>query len=80
MFVRVGSFPLKPGKRLELRERYGSRVVPLVTAQQGCMGCMLLEPSADGEPFEVVTMWESRATCESYEASGAAAAAVAAVK
>jgi heme-degrading monooxygenase HmoA len=41
---------------------------------------MLLEPLADGDLFEVLTLWESRAACESYEASGAAAQAVFMVK
>ncbi len=80
MFVRVGSFLVKPGKRGELRELYGTRVVPLVTGQTGCAGCMLLEPAADDEPFQVMTLWASRAACESYEASGAAAQAVSTVK
>ena len=80
MFVRAGSFLVKPGGRQELRELYGSRVVPLVMGQPGCSGCMLLEPLAEGEPFEVLTLWESRAACESYEASGAAAQAVSTVK
>jgi heme-degrading monooxygenase HmoA len=45
-----------------------------------CSGSMLLEPVAKDEPFQVLTLWVSRAGCESYEASGAAAQAVSAVK
>jgi len=52
----------------------------LVMGQPGCSGCMLLEPLGEGEPFEVLTLWESRAACERYEASGAAAQAVSTVK
>ncbi len=80
MIVRAGSFLVQPGRTEPLRELYRARVVPLVTGQPGCVGCMLLEPLADGEPFEVLTFWESRAACERYEGSGAAAQAVATVK
>ena len=80
MFVRVGSVAVKAGKSGELREVYGARVVPLVTAQPGCAGCMLLEPLAESEPCVVMTMWDTQAACEAYEASGAAQEAVSAVK
>jgi heme-degrading monooxygenase HmoA len=80
MFVRVGSFAVKPGCSEDLRQTYGARVVPLVTAQPGCVGCMLLEPAGPEEPFLVLTLWETRAACEAYEASGAAREAVSAVK
>ena len=67
MFVRVGTFTVKPGKREELREIYASRVIPLVEAQPGFLGCMLLEPPSEDAPFEVLTMWETQAACENYE-------------
>jgi quinol monooxygenase YgiN len=80
MWVRVGSFLVKPGEAAALRSTYNQQAVPKVRAYPGNLGCLLLEPITDGEPFMVVTVWEDRAAAEKYESSGAAAEVVGLVR
>jgi heme-degrading monooxygenase HmoA len=80
MFFRLGSFTVKAGQSLRLREVYYEQAAPKVRASAGNRGCALLEPLDETEPFVVMTVWESRAHAEAYEASGTAAEAIALVK
>ena len=80
MWVRVGSFLVKPDQVANLRRTYNEEAVPKVRAYPGNLGCLLLEPTTDGEPFVVITVWDDRAAAETYEASGAAAEVVALVR
>lgn len=80
MWVRVGSFPVKPEHVANLSTAYNELAIPKVRAFPGNRGCLLLEPRADGEPFLVMTIWDDRAAAERYEASGAAAEVVALVR
>jgi quinol monooxygenase YgiN len=80
MWVRVGSFLVKPNQVLDLRTTYNEQAIPKVRAYPGNLGCLLLEPSVDGEPFLVVTVWQDRAAADSYESSGAAAEVVSLVR
>jgi len=80
MWVRVGSFPVKPDQAANLRKTYNEQAVPKVRAHAGNLACLLLEPAADGEPFLVMTVWEDRVAAERYESSGAAAEVVALVR
>jgi quinol monooxygenase YgiN len=80
MWVRSGSFLVKPDQVVNLRATYNQQAVPKVRAYPGNLGCLLLEPIADGEPFVVITIWEDRAAAEKYESSGAAAEVVALVR
>jgi quinol monooxygenase YgiN len=72
MWVRVGSFPVKPDQVADLRRTYNEQAVPKVRAQSGNLGCLLLEPNVEGEPFLVLTVWHDRAAADAYESSGAA--------
>jgi quinol monooxygenase YgiN len=80
MWVRVGSFAVKPGQLANLRTTYNEKGVPKVRAQSGNLACLLLEPSDEREPFLAVTIWKDRAAAEAYEASGAAMEVVALVR
>jgi heme-degrading monooxygenase HmoA len=80
MWVRVGSFAVKPGEAATLRSIYNEQAVPKVRAFPGNLGCLLLEPTDDGEPFVVMTVWEDRDAAEKYDSSGAAAEVVALVR
>jgi quinol monooxygenase YgiN len=80
MWIRLGSFPVKPGQQLALRATYNDRAVPKVRACAGNLACLLLEPAAEADPFLAITIWENRAAAEAYEASGAAAEVVALVR
>ena len=72
MWVRVGSFLVKPDQAANLRRTYNEQAVPKVRAQPGNLGCLLLEPSVESEPFLVMTIWKDRAAADTYESSGAA--------
>lgn len=80
MWVRVGSFLVKPEQATTLRRTYNEQAVPKVRDTPGNLGCLLMEPTVDGEPFLVMTIWTDRAAAESYEASGAAAEVVSLVR
>src|SRR5438105_1481553 len=80
MWVRVGSFLVKPDQAANLRRTYNEQAVPKVRAYPGNLGCLLLEPSAEGEPFLVMTLWQDRAAADSYESSGAATEVVSLVR
>ena len=80
MWVRVGSFLVKPEQAANLRRTYNEQAVPKVRAYPGNLGCLLLEPTAEGDPFLVLTIWQDRAAAESYESSGAAAEVVSLVR
>lgn len=80
MWVRVGSFLVKPDQVENLRRTYNEQAVPKVRAYPGNVGCLLLEPSTADEPFLVMTVWKDRAAAEAYESSGAAAEVVSLVR
>ena len=81
MWVRAGSFFVKPDQTMNLRTVYNQEAVPKVRAQPGNLACLLLEPSErDDSPFLVITIWADRAAAEAYEASGAAAEVVSLVR
>jgi len=80
MWVRMGSFSVKPGAAETLRHTYNEQAVPKVRSQPGNVGCVLLEPEAPAEEHVVITLWRDRAAAEAYESSGAAAEVVALVR
>jgi heme-degrading monooxygenase HmoA len=79
MFVRLGSFAVKPGELEALRGTYNSQCVPVVRSAEGNIDCFLLEPVAPGEII-ACTMWRDEADAVRYEASGTAAEVVAKVR
>ena len=80
MWVRVGSFLVKPDQASNLRRTYNEQAVPKVRAHPGNLVCLLLEPQLEGEPFLVMTVWTDRAAAEKYESSGAATEVVSLVR
>jgi len=80
MWVRVGTFQVKPDQVSTLTATYNEQGVPKVRAQPGNLGCLLLEPSVAGEDFMVMTIWKDRDAAERYESSGAAAEVVGLVR
>jgi|SRR6187551_326252 len=80
MWVRIGTFLVKDGDAEALRATYLAQATPLVRAAPGNRGALLLEPVAPGEPFIVMTLWETRAAGDAYEASGTAAEVVGLVR
>jgi len=80
MWIRMGTFAVKPNEVERLKQTYDGVAVPKVRACAGNLACLLLEPVIPGEPFSVITIWESRAAAEAYEASGSAGEVVALVR
>jgi len=80
MWVRMGTFAVKPGQEQRLQHTYNRELVPRVRTCPGNLACLLLEPTVAGEAFRVITIWEKRAHADAYEASGAAAEVVALVR
>ena len=80
MWIRVGSFSVKPGQVERLRSTYNEVAVPKVRACPGNVACLLMVPVVDGEPSMAVTIWETRAAAEAYESSGAALEVVSLVR
>jgi heme-degrading monooxygenase HmoA len=80
MFVRVGTFQIKPGTLDALRQRYYTECVPLVRAAAGSVDCMVLEPVDEHAPLAVCTVWETEADAVAYESSGSAAEVVGRVR
>ena len=72
MWIRVGSFSVKPGEADRLKKTYNETAVPKVRACAGNVACLLLVPEVDGDPHLAVTIWETRADAEAYESSGSA--------
>jgi quinol monooxygenase YgiN len=80
MWIRIGSFAVKPDAVERLKSTYNGVAVPKARACAGNLACLLLEPTVPGETFRVITIWQTRAAAEAYEASGAAAEVVAMVR
>ena len=80
MFVRIGAFPIQPGKLDELRQRYYSDCTPVVRAAEGSVDCYVLEPIDEHGPVLVCTVWLTEADAVRYEASGSAAEVVGRVR
>jgi len=76
----MGTFAVKPSESERLKRTYNEVAVPKVRACPGNLACLLLEPVVAGEPFSVITIWETRAAAEAYEASGSAGEVVALVR
>src|SRR5258708_9733514 len=74
MFVRLGSFAVKPGELETLRKTYNEACAPLVRAEEGNVDCFLLEPldSKAGGDIVACTMWRTEADAIRYESRGKA--------
>jgi heme-degrading monooxygenase HmoA len=79
MFVRLGTFAVKPGELETLRATYNGTCVPVVRAAPGNVDCFLLEPVAGGE-IVACTMWRTEEDAVRYESSGTAQEVVAKVR
>ena len=80
VYVRVGTFRIKPGTLDEFRQRYYAECAPLVKSARGSVDCMVLEPVDHETPLAVCTVWETEDDATAYEASGAAAEVVGRVR
>jgi heme-degrading monooxygenase HmoA len=81
MWIRLGSFTVRPGQEAQLCATYNSQAVPRVRTSPGNLACLLLEPATatDGN-FLACTVWATRADAEAYDSSGTAAQVVGLVR
>ena len=72
MFLRLVRSKLKEGALWRFREYYEERVLPALEKTEGCLYAALLRPTADfaAGSFDSLTLWESAAHADAYEASG----------
>ena len=80
MWIRIGTFAVKPGAEARLKSAYNDLALPKVRACAGSLACLLLEPQNAGDAFAVITIWASQADAEAYEASGSAAEVISLVR
>jgi quinol monooxygenase YgiN len=80
MWIRLGSFPIVPGKLAELRTLYAEQCAPVVRAAAGNVDCYLMESVEDPERCVVCTIWQTEDDARAYEVTGTAAAIVAKVR
>lgn len=70
MFLRIVSTKLKPEKKGEFHEIYIHEIIPALEATKGCRHAYLLMPDRDKSEAMSVTIWESKAAAEEYDAGG----------
>jgi heme-degrading monooxygenase HmoA len=80
VYIRVGTFRIRPGTLDEFRQRYYTECAPLVKSARGSVDCMVLEPVDPEAPLAVCTVWETEDDATAYEVSGAAAEVVGRVR
>lgn len=69
MHARITTVHLQPDKIAEAIAIYQNGIVPVIKAQPGNRGAYLLtDPSGLGQ---AITLWDSQADGQAYEASGA---------
>lgn len=69
MHARITTVHLQPDKIAEATALYQNSVVPVITGQHGFKGVYLFtDPGGTGQS---ITLWESEADGQAYEASGA---------
>ena len=69
MHARITTVHLQPDKIAEATAIYQNSIVPILTTQSGFRGGYLLtDPSGTGQS---ITLWDSEADGQAYEASGA---------
>jgi heme-degrading monooxygenase HmoA len=68
MHARMTTIHLQPDKIAEATALYQSSIVPVITAQHGFRGVYLFtDPAGSGQS---ITLWDSEADGQAYEASG----------
>jgi heme-degrading monooxygenase HmoA len=68
MHARMTTIHLQPDKIAEATALYQSSIVPVITAQHGFRGVYLFtDPAGAGQS---ITLWDSEADGQAYEASG----------
>ena len=69
MFARVTTVHVQPDKTAETTRIYNESILPAVRAASGNRGCFLLMDAATGVALSI-TVWNTQADGEAYDASG----------
>ncbi len=80
MYLRIVSVMLKPELKDEYHRLYINEIIPALQEAKGCLHAYLIMPSKGSNESLSVTIWESKAEADVYEAGGLFAELVAKVK
>ena len=69
MYIRMTFFKIKDGKMDSLRDLYHKEVIPAHMSHKGIRFMRLLECLEDGNEGISVTIWDTKADLDAYEAS-----------
>lgn len=70
MFLRFVYLKVRQGRLGDLARFYEERTIPALQEAEGCLYASLLQPTGDDVECVSLTIWRSRESAESYEASG----------
>jgi len=70
MLARLTHLKFLPEHSDQIRKIYNEEVIPVVKSQKGNNDVMLLEPVDKSDDYISLTMWNSKADADAYEASG----------
>jgi len=70
MFMRLVEAKAKAAEIARLRWYYEDKVVPALQKTPGCLYACLMQSAQEADKMISMTMWESQASAEAYEASG----------
>jgi quinol monooxygenase YgiN len=70
MYVRLTYCKFVPSNMKEAKIIYLEEIVPVVSAQNGLIDMMLLEPTEPSGEYIAVTLWKTKADSDAYVFSG----------
>lgn len=68
MIAVANRIPVTPEHAQDFEQRFLSRP-GVVESRPGCLGTMLLRPTAPQQPYTVLTLWQSREDFEAWRGS-----------
>ena len=71
LFIRIAALHVRPGMMVEFNSAYRDEIIPALRRVTGCRYAHLTGRRNEPEELISVTIWNSRADAETYEASGA---------
>jgi heme-degrading monooxygenase HmoA len=70
MFARLTHLKFLPEHFDQIRKIYNEEVIPVIKSQKGNNKVMLLEPVDKSDNYISLTIWNTKADADAYEASG----------
>jgi quinol monooxygenase YgiN len=70
MYIRIVSLKIQPDKVDEFKDIYSKEIIPALETTKGCSFAYLTESLKEGNEFLSISLWESKAFADQYEAGG----------